>query len=194
MLEDFDETVRRLWNDGLTYSLIAAKIGGGKSRSAIASTIRRLRRNGAQVVDRANALGRGWQRDTTALKAAGTPRPRGKQSAPRPTPMAAGEARVAARRDAFALSEATAAAVTLMDVREGQCRWPLGEPGTPEFRFCACKATHGPYCDAHANRAFEPRRGRRNDAAAETDAKAKGTFHGGCKPPGAPSAIMDHWL
>ena len=46
------------------------------------------------------------------------------------------------------------------------CCWPLGEPGTAEFRFCAAEATNGkPYCTEHAAVAYVKPRDRREDAA-----------------------------
>ena len=33
------------------------------------------------------------------------------------------------------------------DLTAGVCRWPEGEGD--EMSFCGCKATHGPYCEAH---------------------------------------------
>lgn len=46
------------------------------------------------------------------------------------------------------------------------CCWPLGEPGTPEFRFCTGSATPGkPYCAEHASVAYVRVRERREDAA-----------------------------
>jgi len=46
------------------------------------------------------------------------------------------------------------------------CCWPLGEPGTPEFRFCAAEAMTGkPYCADHAAIAYVKVRDRREDAA-----------------------------
>ena len=46
------------------------------------------------------------------------------------------------------------------------CCWPLGEPGTPDFRFCTGKATPGkPYCAEHASVAYVRVRERREDAA-----------------------------
>ena len=55
--------------------------------------------------------------------------------------------------------------------RQIPCCWPIGEPGTPGFRFCDAAAVTGkPYCDAHAQLAYvrvrDPRvRGDREDAA-----------------------------
>jgi len=46
------------------------------------------------------------------------------------------------------------------------CCWPIGEPGTPEFRFCTAEAFAGkPYCLEHASVAYVKARDRREDAA-----------------------------
>lgn len=37
------------------------------------------------------------------------------------------------------------------------CRWPYGEPRSPEFRFCGQRSRDGhPYCDAHERVAYRP--------------------------------------
>jgi GcrA cell cycle regulator len=44
-----------------------------------------------------------------------------------------------------------------MELREGTCRWPLGDPTTPEFRYCGGGAVLGlPYCAHHAQIAYLP--------------------------------------
>ncbi len=46
------------------------------------------------------------------------------------------------------------------------CCWPLGDPGTPSFRFCDDTAqANKPYCRAHAALAYVKVRDRREDAA-----------------------------
>ncbi len=41
------------------------------------------------------------------------------------------------------------------------CCWPLGEPGTPGFRFCEGGSEQGrPYCPEHSSLAYVPRTGR----------------------------------
>lgn len=46
------------------------------------------------------------------------------------------------------------------------CCWPIGDPGTPSFRFCDDIALAGkPYCAAHAQVAYVRVRDRRDDAA-----------------------------
>ena len=50
--------------------------------------------------------------------------------------------------------------------RVSACCWPIGEPGTPSFRFCNDGAIHGkPYCAEHASLAYVRVRDRREDAA-----------------------------
>ena len=46
------------------------------------------------------------------------------------------------------------------------CCWPIGEPGTRNFRFCDAESAAGkPYCSAHAALAYVKIRDRREDAA-----------------------------
>lgn len=46
------------------------------------------------------------------------------------------------------------------------CCWPIGEPGTSDFRFCDAQAVTGkPYCGDHAQLAYVKVRDRREDAA-----------------------------
>jgi GcrA cell cycle regulator len=50
--------------------------------------------------------------------------------------------------------------------RVAACCWPIGEPGTPSFRFCSDSALTGkPYCGDHAAIAYVKVRDRREDAA-----------------------------
>lgn len=46
------------------------------------------------------------------------------------------------------------------------CCWPIGEPGTRDFRFCDDRSEPGkPYCGEHAKLAYVKVRDRREDAA-----------------------------
>ncbi len=50
--------------------------------------------------------------------------------------------------------------------RSSACCWPIGEPGTPSFRFCDGDALAGkPYCAEHAQLAYVKVRDRREEAA-----------------------------
>ncbi|MCC5978743.1 MAG: GcrA cell cycle regulator [Salinarimonas sp.] len=57
--------------------------------------------------------------------------------------------------------------VTIMELREGMCRWPIGDPTSPEFRFCGARSDIGsPYCDHHARIAYQPAADRRRERKA----------------------------
>lgn len=44
----------------------------------------------------------------------------------------------------------------LMDLGPENCRWPIGHPGEPGFRFCGEQAPIGkPYCPTHTARAYD---------------------------------------
>jgi len=50
--------------------------------------------------------------------------------------------------------------------RTPSCCWPIGEPGTPSFRFCGDPAlANKPYCGPHAEIAYVRVRDRREDVA-----------------------------
>jgi len=57
--------------------------------------------------------------------------------------------------------------VTIMELREGMCRWPIGDPTSAEFRFCGARADIGvPYCNHHARIAYQPAADRRRERKA----------------------------
>jgi GcrA cell cycle regulator len=54
--------------------------------------------------------------------------------------------------------------VTIMELREAMCRWPMGDPLTAEFRFCGARCTAGTaYCTYHSRIAYQPASDRRRD-------------------------------
>jgi len=159
--EERVERLKKLWSDGLSASQIAAELGGGVTRNAVIGKVHRL-----------GLSGRGKPSGT------GTPRPR--KVAPR-TPSAPTTFDQLRRRTATALAPARAPLpeaeaevayrplpveevvipmskrVTIMELRDSMCRWPLGDPSTPEFRFCGARAgTAMPYCGYHAQLAYQP--------------------------------------
>jgi GcrA cell cycle regulator len=53
---------------------------------------------------------------------------------------------------------------TLQMLTESSCRWPIGDPQSPDFHFCNRNKVPGlPYCEHHARRAFQPPQPRRRD-------------------------------
>ncbi|WP_050528456.1 GcrA family cell cycle regulator [Pseudorhodobacter aquimaris] len=53
--------------------------------------------------------------------------------------------------------------ISLMELTERTCKWPIGDPATDEFWFCGLPSTPGkPYCEAHVGVAFQPMSARRD--------------------------------
>ncbi|MGH1453487.1 MAG: GcrA family cell cycle regulator [Paracoccaceae bacterium] len=59
--------------------------------------------------------------------------------------------------------EKKAKKLTLMELTERTCKWPVGDPATPDFWFCGLPVQAGkPYCEAHVGVAFQPMSSRRD--------------------------------
>jgi GcrA cell cycle regulator len=59
--------------------------------------------------------------------------------------------------------EKRAKRLTLMELTERTCKWPIGDPATEDFWFCGLPSLPGkPYCEAHVGVAFQPMSARRD--------------------------------
>lgn len=59
--------------------------------------------------------------------------------------------------------EKRARKLTLMELTERTCKWPIGDPATEKFWFCGLPSAPGkPYCEAHVGVAFQPMSARRD--------------------------------
>lgn len=59
--------------------------------------------------------------------------------------------------------EMNARKISLLELTERTCKWPIGDPATDEFWFCGLAAKPGkPYCEAHVSVAFQPPNSRRD--------------------------------
>lgn len=174
--------LKKLWEEGRSASQIAAEIGG-VSRNAVIGKVHRLGLSGrikagssATAKSRAKPAAAPRPRDVASPAVADGERanagPIARKPAPKVEPAAprsfaqAMQGRVetrAPREPARAEGEH----VTIMDLREGMCRWPLGDPTSPDFRFCGAGAHIGmPYCQHHAQIAYQPSADRRRDRKA----------------------------
>lgn len=158
------ELLKRLWSDGKSASQIAAEIGG-VSRNAVIGKVHRLglagRARGGEEAATAVPPSKTVEIETAiAVVETQAPEPVA-ILAHRPAPEFPAPAPAAAPAPvALAVSER----VTIMDLRESMCRWPLGDPTTPEFRFCGARSITGlPYCTHHAEIAYQPAAERKRD-------------------------------
>jgi GcrA cell cycle regulator len=59
--------------------------------------------------------------------------------------------------------EKKAKKLSLLELTERTCKWPVGDPATEEFWFCGLPYQAGkPYCEAHVGVAFQPMSQRRD--------------------------------
>ncbi len=60
-------------------------------------------------------------------------------------------------------TEKKARKLSLMELTERTCKWPVGDPATEDFWFCGLTVKPGkPYCEAHVGVAFQPMSSRRD--------------------------------
>ncbi len=153
------ELLKKLWNDGLSASQIAAEIGN-ITRNAVIGKVHRLGLSG-RARPQSSAAPRPRKAPTTRPQGAGTSgqglHTRGATALaalPQRQAEAAPEARPIENPDVVVpFSER----VTIMELKESMCRWPLGDPTTPEFRYCGAKSEVGtPYCLYHCRIAYQP--------------------------------------
>lgn len=161
------ELLKKLWSEGLSASQIAGRLGS-VTRNAVIGKVHRLGLSGRATTTRMKPTR--TRRVTPAAKRAkptfkqqGNPAFRSLYQAeaePYQAPAEEFEIPLAERK-------------SLQDLTENSCRWPIGDPQSPEFHFCNKNKVPGlPYCEHHARRAFQPPQARRRDKGPRQDAPA----------------------
>jgi GcrA cell cycle regulator len=151
--EDAVARLKVLWADGLSASRIARELGA-MSRNAVLGKVHRLglaprmARQRSDIPRRRKAWPPGpalgffpptAPRNNAALAYA-LPAEVLAADAPAPQPEPIDDIPVGQR-------------CALLDLTATTCRWPVGDPGHPDFFFCGGKSLHGlPYCGDHAAR------------------------------------------
>ena len=165
------ELLRQLWLDGKSASQIAAELGDGVTRNAVIGKVHRLGLSG-RVKASAPATPRIRQR------------PAGQRApAPRSGGGFRGNTALALARDAQLEPEPEfredvvipmSLRVTIVELKEAMCRWPLGDPTSAEFRYCGIQTQgDGPYCVHHGRMAYQPVQDRRRERERERRAAAR---------------------
>ncbi len=127
------DLLKKLWADGLSASQIARQLGD-VTRNAVIGKVHRL-----------GLSGRGSPARSERPRAVTVPKPTVKPILIKPMIV---EKPVVLENGEFA---------TVTTLKENMCKWPIGDPSSPNFRFCGHKAKEGsPYCEAHARMAYQP--------------------------------------
>jgi len=187
------ETLKRMWGEGQSASQIAKELGGVTRNAVIGKVHRLglSNRVGAKDEEEAAAAPATSARVEPAARA--EPPPKAEPAAARPvaerpaaapapsnvTPMPMRKAIIPAGQplppqpslneispEALASVrevEKRAKKISLMELTERTCKWPIGDPATEDFWFCGLPSIPGkPYCEAHVGVAFQPMSARRD--------------------------------
>jgi GcrA cell cycle regulator len=189
-----DERVQKLqemWAEGHSAAQIA-KVLGGVTRNAVIGKVHRLglsNRSGAPgekapetpaarpavepIVEPAEAehatapetRAEPVATTTDPVEAAPVPRVVNRDPSRRePAPMTEDRLEVLANLREI---EKSARRISLMELTERVCKWPIGDPTDADFHFCGLQAVPGkPYCEAHVAVAFQPVSSRRDRSRA----------------------------
>ena len=181
------ETLKRMWNEGQSASQIAKELGG-VTRNAVIGKVHRLglsnRSGGAAPAPdpkpKAAPATPKVEEPAPAEAAAEPEEPRTMSAEPPPIPMSAARRAIipagqplppqpsANEISPEALAkvnevEKNAKKLSLMELTERTCKWPVGDPATDAFWFCGLPVQQGkPYCEAHVGVAFQPMSSRRD--------------------------------
>ena len=164
------ETLKKMWSEGQSASQIAKELGG-VTRNAVIGKVHRLglsNRAGssapapekkAKPAPKAKAT----KPSEKVVEVTVTPRkpivPAGQPLPPQPSANEISPEALATVREV----EKTAKRISLMDLTERTCKWPIGDPATDDFWFCGLSVQQGkPYCEAHVGVAFQPMSNRRD--------------------------------
>ena len=185
------ETLKRMWTEGASASTIA-KLLGGVTRNAVIGKVHRLglsNRGGdapkpdAPVDEPAadpapppepappGAAAPAEPAPMPESEAEATPDPAppvpqrrpvftaGQPLPPQPSPNEINPEALATMREV----EKSSLRLSLMELTERTCKWPIGDPATEDFWFCGLPVQQGkPYCEAHVNVACQPMSARRD--------------------------------
>jgi GcrA cell cycle regulator len=169
------ETLKTLWGEGQSASQIA-KVLGGVTRNAVIGKVHRL-----GLASRAAAKP---EPAKAAKEAAPAPKPKTKAKAvekAEPAPVKEKPKPVTVSKPPVVTStfphppapseplvdlvdvDAAAKKLSLLELNERTCKWPIGDPSKGEFYFCGHAAAPGkPYCSSHVAAAYQPMSSRRD--------------------------------
>lgn len=162
------ERLKKLWSEGLSASQIAAQLGG-VSRNAVIGKVHRLCLPGRAKAGGA-ATARPAKRAAAAAPRAQTFMPR---TVTRTVTRAAGATMLKEEVETDLYVETVmqpssnvvvpiSRRLTLTELTERTCKWPVGDPMKEDFHFCGNDSSDGsPYCTYHARLAYQPSAERR---------------------------------
>jgi GcrA cell cycle regulator len=164
------QMLKEMWGHGYSASEIAKRLGG-LTRNAVIGKAHRLK-----LSSRPSPIKRDDETRVGIPTAGITPiiRSSKKRVMLRPLPPVAMPSTVKPTKDGITALEnlKRSEGIAVTKAGERHCRWPIGDPRSPDFRFCGCSAYEGlPYCIDHARMAYQnvgkKQRGTDNDSSGD---------------------------
>jgi GcrA cell cycle regulator len=161
--DDRVEQLKKLWENGLSASQIAAELGN-VTRNAVIGKVHRLGLSGRAKSPSSAAPRQRKARPAQHMMRVARPVSRGN------TALAhAYEVEMEPDPIAFDNVVPMSQRLTLLELNEATCHWPVGDPSSADFFFCGGKALGGlPYCAHHSRIAYQPASDRRRPAPKPT--------------------------
>ncbi len=151
--DDRIDALKKLWAEGLSGNQIANRLGGGVSRNAVIGKLHRLGLSG-------RGTGTAKTMRDALRKVPVSQLPRVDRTPSRPKPAMPAMPRLVAEPVAEPVAEVWVPHELrkgLLDLEDGDCRWPIGDPRSDDFHFCGHRKVAGmSYCAMHAARAYDP--------------------------------------
>ena len=183
--DDRVEILKKMWGEGQSASQIAKELGG-VTRNAVIGKVHRLGLSNRAGTTGAKAAAKSKPKADAKPKAAPKPKatpaaevkpkvemetksampparkaiiPAGQPLPPQPSANEISPEALAKVNEI----EKKAKKISLMELTERTCKWPVGDPATEDFWFCGLDVKAGkPYCEAHVGVAFQPMSSRRD--------------------------------
>jgi len=163
------ETLKKMWGNGYSANDIAKNLGGGVTRNAVIGKAHRLKLSAGAASARPSVEHPSKTAGVVVAKI-------NKISKRRPMLRGIASAQVSEmpQRTTAIIRQPVLRPIETARRSEGipvtkagehHCRWPIGDPRSPDFRFCGCDTQEGlPYCTHHARIAYQTvsRRSRAN--------------------------------
>jgi GcrA cell cycle regulator len=163
--DDRVEQLKKLWEGGLSASQIAAELGN-VTRNAVIGKVHRLGLSGRAKSPSSASSSSAAPRQRKARPA--QPMMRVTRPVSRGNTALAHAFEVEMEPDPIAYDNVVPMSqrVSLLELNDATCHWPIGDPSSSEFFFCGGRAlTSLPYCAHHSRIAYQPASDRRRQPA-----------------------------
>jgi GcrA cell cycle regulator len=156
------QMLKDMWGHGFSASDIAGRLGGGLTRNAVIGKAHRLKLSAGLAATRGTSSG--GLRTPSQVSGMADIKSSRKRVMLRPLPVlptpSTTNVTKPIQRESFRSpmdsTKPRSEGIAVTKAGDRHCRWPVGDPRSPDFRFCGCNVHEGlPYCTDHARVAYQ---------------------------------------